>query len=49
MGEFYKFCQLLSNSVIFVKDQIKWIRGFELFLTDQFVGDIGNKNMAGKY
>ena len=48
-GKFHKFYQRLSNSVIFVKDQIKWIRGFELFLIDQCAGDIGNKNMAGKY
>ena len=38
-----------SNSVIFVKDLIRWMRGFEMFLTDHYTGDISNKKIAGKY
>ena len=39
----------LSNSVISVKDLIRWKRGFEIFLIDHYAGDIGNKNVTGKY
>ena len=38
-----------SNSVIFVKDLIRWMRGFEMFLTDHYTGDSANKKIAGKY
>ena len=48
-GKFYKYFQLLANSVILVKDWIKWKRGFEIFLIDPCAGDFGNKNIAGKY
>ena len=39
----------LTNSVISVKNLITWKRGFEIFLIKQFAGDIGNKNITGKY
>ena len=39
----------LSNSFISLKDLIKWKRGFEIFLIDHYAGDIGNKNITGKY
>ena len=39
----------LSNSIISLKYLIKWKRGFEIFLIDHYAGDIGNKNIAGKY
>ena len=37
----------LSNSIILVEDLVKWKTGFENVLIDHFVGDIGNKNIAG--
>ena len=36
----------LAKSIILVKD-LK--RGFEIFLIDHHAGDIGNKNITGKY
>ena len=39
----------LSNSIISVKDLIKWKKGFEIFLIDHYAGDIGNKYITGKY
>ena len=39
----------LSNSVILVKDLVRWKRGFEIFLISHYGGGIGNKNIAGKY
>ena len=39
----------MSNSIILVEDRIRWKRGFEIFLTDHWAGNIGNKNIAGKY
>ena len=36
----------LAESIILVKD-LK--RGFEIFLIDHHAGDIGNKNITGKY
>ena len=38
----------LSNSIILVKDLTRWKRGFEI-LIDHYTGDIGNKNITGKY
>ena len=38
-----------SNSIILVGDQIRWKRGFEIFLINNHTDDIGNKNIAGKY
>ena len=38
---------LLSSSVL-VEDLIRWNRGFEIFLIDQYAGDIGNTSIAGK-
>ena len=35
----------LSNSIISVKDLIRWKRGFEIFLIDHYPGDIGNKSL----
>ena len=40
---------VLSNSIISVKDLIRSKRGFEIFLIDHCDGDIGNKNITGKY
>ena len=39
----------LSNSIILVKDLTRWKKDFEIFLIDQYAGDNGNKNIAGKY
>ena len=39
----------VSNSIILVEDQIRWKRGFEIFLIDHYAGDIGNKNIVSKY
>ena len=39
----------LSNSIILVEDLIKWNRGFEICLIDHYAGEIGNKNISGKY
>ena len=39
----------LPDSIILVKDLIRWKTGFEIFLTDYYADDIGNKNIAGKY
>ena len=39
----------VSNSIILVEDLVRRTRCFEIFLTDHFAGDIGNKNIAGKY
>ena len=39
----------LSNSIILVKDLTRWKKRFEIFLIDQYAGDNGNKNIAGKY
>ena len=36
-----------SNSIILVEGLVKWKTGFENVLIDHFVGDIGNKNIAG--
>ena len=47
--KFYKFCQLLANSIILVEDWIMWKRFFETFSTGHCAGDIENKDMAGKY
>ena len=35
--------------MILVDDLIRWKRGFEIILIHQYDGDIGNKNIAGKY
>ena len=35
-----------SNWIILVEDQIRWKKGFEIFLVDHCAGDIGNKNIA---
>ena len=40
---------ILRNSVILVKDLIRWTRCFEIFLIKHCAGDIENKNIAGKY
>ena len=46
----YTFSNFISsNSIILVEDLIKWKRCFEIFLIDYCAGDIGNKNIAGKY
>ena len=37
------------NSDNLVEDLISWKKGFEIFLIDHYTGDIGNKNIAGKY
>ena len=47
-------CKLLGNFtlsklVILVKDLIRSKRGFKIFLIDHHAGDIGNKNITGKY
>ena len=47
--KFYKFCQLLSNSIILVEDWIIWKRVFETFSAGHCAGNIENENMAGKY
>ena len=39
----------LSTSIILVKDLIRWKRSFKIFLIDHHAGDVGNKNIAGKY
>ena len=39
----------LSNSIISVKDLVRWKKGFETFLIDDYAGDIENKNITGKY
>ena len=39
----------LSNSIISVEDLRKENRGFEIFSIDRYDGEIGNKNIAGKY
>ena len=39
----------LPNSIILVKDLIRWMRGFEVFLIDHYAGDIGNNSIIGKY
>ena len=39
----------LPNSIISVKDLIRWKRGFEMFLIDYYAGDIGNNNVTGKH
>ena len=39
----------LLKIIISVKDLIKWKRGFEIFLTDHYAGDIGNKDITVKY
>ena len=46
---FWEILQILSNSIILVEDRIRWKRGFEIFLTDHWAGNIGHKNIAGKY
>ena len=38
-----------SKSIILVKNLIRWKRDFEIFLIDHHAGDIGNKNITGKY
>ena len=40
---------ILSNWIISVKDLIKSKRGLEIFLIDHYDGDLGNKNIIGKY
>ena len=40
---------ILSNSVISVKELIRWKRGFEIFLIDHYAGDVENNNISGKY
>ena len=32
-----------------MEDQIKWKKGFEIFLIGHYAGDIGNGNIASKY
>ena len=32
-----------------MEDLIRCKRGFEIFLIEHFAGDVGNKNIAGKY
>ena len=39
----------LSNSIISVKNLIKWKRGFEIFLIDYWAIDVGKNNITGKY
>ena len=39
----------LSNSIILVEDLRRWNIGFEIFLIDRYGGEIGNKNITGKY
>ena len=39
----------LPNSTNLVEDLIRWKKGFETFLIDHYAGDIGNKNITGKY
>ena len=39
----------LSNSIISVEDLRKENRGIEIFSIDRYDGEIGNKNIAGKY
>ena len=39
----------LPKLVILVKDLIRSKRGFKIFLIDHHAGDIGNKNITGKY
>ena len=43
-GKFY-----IAKFKISVKDLIKYKRGFEMFFIDHYAGDIGNKNITGKY
>ena len=43
-GKFY-----IANFNYLVEDLIRWKRGFKRFLIDQYAGDTGNKNIAGKY
>ena len=37
------------NSIILEKDLIRWTRGLEIISIDRYVGDIGGKNITGKY
>ena len=39
----------MSNSIISAKDLIRWKRGIEIFLIDNYAGDIGNNNITGNY
>ena len=39
----------LPNSIILVENLTRWKRCFEIVLIDHCAGDIGNKNIAGKY
>ena len=43
-GKFY-----FSSSITLVEDLIREKRRFEIFLIDCYFGDIGNKNIAGKF
>ena len=39
----------LSISIILVEDLIRLNKHFEIFLTDHYAGEIGNKYINGKY
>ena len=39
----------LSNSIILLEDLIRGKRSFEIFLINNYAGDIGNENNDGKY
>ena len=36
-----------SNSIILVESLVRWKKSFEKFLIGHYVGDIGNKDIAG--
>ena len=40
---------ILSNSIIFLPDQIRWNRGFVIFLIDHYASEVENKTFTGKY
>ena len=40
---------ILLNSIISVKDLIRWMIGFEIFLINHYASDIGNNNISGNY
>ena len=37
------------NSIILEKDLIRWTRDLEIISIDHYLGDIGGKNITGKY
>ena len=39
----------LSDSIILVEDLIRWNKGFEIILIDNYAGDIWIQNIASKY